>query len=553
MKLRMPVGYSDFKALIDDGYFYVDKTLLIKAIIDDSLVTLFTRPRRFGKTLNLSMLQYFFGYGDNEYLFRDKNIWSAGEKYKQKQGKYPVIFFSLKDIKTSTFEDMFEEIKAQILFMLAPYENIITGPNIGIVEKQYYERILLNQGTVADYRNVLKYLSATMHEYYKSKVVILIDEYDTPLNSAHINSYEKEAIEFMRGLLSGAFKDNVHLERGVISGINRIAKENIFSGLNNLVVNTVYDDTYSQYFGITELELKDMLTCCGIEDQLSEIKKWYNGYNIGGYDIYNPWSVINYIKYRKLQPYWVNTGSNDLIVECIQRSNKFFKDIFAQLMNGEAINAAIEKEMTYDRLDTTGNILGLFMNSGYLTLADNVTKYDQYNVKIPNYEIKDEFDKIIAKSLNTEYSTMITMFSALIKGDYEQFKELYSTIVKQTLSFYDTKENAYHMFTLGMSVSLKDIYNVKSNLESGDGRSDIICYPKNIKYPPIIIEFKTYKADNDDVSNDKLGALAVEAVKQVKDNEYYIDFKNANYKKCIVLGIAHYKKNCEIVMEELKI
>jgi hypothetical protein len=558
IKKGMPIGISDYKDLIDEYAYYVDKTLMIKDIIDDTAkVLVFTRPRRFGKTLNLSMLYYYFSKSDddNSYLFRDKKIFQQGERYVSELGKYPVIYLTFKDVKESGYEKTLEQIKYMLIFLFDKYNFILKSDKLSDIEKQKFNDILYGKGSEADYKNSLKLLSSLLESYYHEKVIIFIDEYDTPLNAAHTNNYQSEAVDFMRGLLSGAFKDNSSLKKGVITGINCIAKGNIFSGLNNVKVYTVFDDIYAEYFGITELEMKELLHYNNME-LTDEVKKWYDGYKIGSYDMYNPWSAINYVNDKKLQPYWVNTGSNDLIIECLRKSDNIFKDKFSKLLNYESIKVKIEKEMTYEMLDMEDNIWGLFMNAGYITLAGESTGFRDYNIKIPNYEIQLEFEKIVTISANMTSGYLYDMFQALLKNNIELFVYRYKLLLMQVMSYHDNRENAYHMFMLGLCATLRNIYTVKSNLEVGLGRSDIILIPKDKKYHPIIMEFKAVGKEDIEkpkFSDKKLEDLADEAIKQIKDKEYYKIFEGGGFKDTLIMGISHHKKQCIVKIEYFKV
>jgi hypothetical protein len=503
------------------------------------------------------MLYYYFSKSDddNSYLFRDKKIFQQGERYVSELGKYPVIYLTFKDVKESGYEKTLEQIKYMLIFLFDKYNFILKSDKLSDIEKQKFNDILYGKGSEADYKNSLKLLSSLLESYYHEKVIIFIDEYDTPLNAAHTNNYQSEAVDFMRGLLSGAFKDNSSLKKGVITGINRIAKENIFSGLNNVKVYTVFDDIYAEYFGITELEMKELLHYNNME-LTDEVKKWYDGYKIGSYDMYNPWSAINYVNDKKLQPYWVNTGSNDLIIECLRKSDNIFKDKFSKLLNYESIKVKIEKEMTYEMLDMEDNIWGLFMNAGYITLAGESTGFRDYNIKIPNYEIQLEFEKIVTISANMTSGYLYDMFQALLKNNIELFVYRYKLLLMQVMSYHDNRENAYHMFMLGLCATLRNIYTVKSNLEVGLGRSDIILIPKDKKYHPIIMEFKAVGKEDIEkpkFSDKKLEDLADEAIKQIKDKEYYKIFEGGGFKDTLIMGISHHKKQCIVKIEYFKV
>ncbi len=580
-KKGMPIGISDYKNLIDRNAYYVDKTLLIKDIINDKSETIvLTRPRRFGKTLNLSMLYYYFNNSgdDNTYLFKDKKIYKQGEIYTSELGKYPVIYLTFKDIKQINWESSCEKIIMEISSLFIKHKYLLNSNVLEGSEKTIYHEVFNGTGDIEIYQNSLKLLSKALEQYHQQKVMILIDEYDTPLNAAHTNGYQMEAVDFMRGLLSGAFKDNNSLKKGIITGINRIAKENIFSGLNNVKVYTVFDDMYAEYFGITEPEMKEMLLNNDME-LTDEVKKWYDGYRVGGYDIYNPWSAINYINDKKLQPYWVNTASNDLIIECLRKSDNIFKDKFSKLLNYESIKVRIEKEMTYEMLDIEDNIWGLFMNAGYITLAGENTGFRDYNIKIPNYEIQLEFEKIVTISANMTSSYLYDMFQALLENNIDLFVYRYKLLLIQVMSYHDNRENAYHMFMLGLCASLRNIYTVKSNLEVGLGRSDIILIPKDKKYHPIIMEFKAAgkegieklapmekpavsgntldSVDDMDSRNTPetlaLETLANEAIKQIKNKEYYKVFEGEGFKDILLMGIGHHRKQCAVKTEYFEI
>jgi hypothetical protein len=580
-KKRMPIGISNYKNLIDRNAYFVDKTLFIRDIInDESEAVVFTRPRRFGKTLNLSMLYYYFSNSgdDNTYLFKDKKIYKQGERYTSELGKYPVIYLTFKDIKQRTWEYCYNMLKRDISRMFIKFIYLKNSNVLLATEKKDFISILEGNADATAYMSSLELLSSALEKYHKEKVMIFIDEYDTPLNTAHTNGYQREAVDFMRGLLSGAFKDNSSLKKGIITGINRIAKENIFSGLNNVDVYTVLDKKYSEYFGITEPEIKELLYYNDME-LTDEVKKWYDGYRIGGYEVYNPWSIINYVNRKELQPYWVNTASNDLIIECLRKSDNIFKDKFSKLLNYESIKVRIEKEMTYEMLDMEDNIWGLFMNAGYITLAGENTGFIDYNIKIPNYEIQLEFEKIVAISANMTSGYLYDMFQALLENNIELFVYRYKLLLIQVMSYHDNRENAYHMFMLGLCASLRNIYTVKSNLEVGLGRSDIILIPKDKKYHPIIMEFKAAGKEDieklapmekpavsgntldsvDDMDSRNtpetlaLETLANEAIKQIKNKEYYKVFEGEGFKDILLMGIGHHRKQCAVKTEYFEI
>ena len=521
------LGQSDFRALRIRKNYYIDKTMYIKDIIDnDSSVILVTRPRRFGKTLNMSMLRYYFDCSqkDNKELFEGLKIMEQGEEYTSKLGYYPCIYLTLKDISEVNYQNMILNLKTAVSDMYLEHIYLLDSDKIYPFEKEQIKDILSYKEDEIVLRNSIKTLSKYLNRYYNKPVMLFLDEYDVPLQSAYVNGYYEQGVTFFKTFYGTTFKDNQYLQKTVLTGVSRVAKESVFSGANNFKVFTVLDDEFSDDFGITEKEMDKIIEDFEVQDEKEEIKKWYDGYIIGHTEgIYNPWSILNYLTDRKLMPYWVNTSSNDLI-KLILKNSATVKEKIEQLLRDEEIEVPINLETVIVGIEQNEeNIWGLLLGTGYLKVTGVVDlAMGVYKVKIPNYEIKFLFqniirdwfnDKVIGNNLNTILKDLVTL-------KLDEFEQKFKVLVRQMFSFMDvgenTAENFYHAFVLGMLVGLKDNYYVKSNRESGYGRYDIMLEPKDKNGNSFIMEFKVYREEKEKDINDTIE----NAKKQIEERKY---------------------------------
>jgi len=521
------LGQSDFRALRIRKNYYIDKTMYIKDIIDNnSSVILVTRPRRFGKTLNMSMLRYYFDCSqkDNKELFEGLKIMEQGEEYTSKLGYYPCIYLTLKDVNEDTYEKMILNMKTAMLNTYKEHMYLLDSDKIYPFEKEKINNILYFREDEVTLKNSVKDLSEYLSRYYDKPVMLFLDEYDVPLQTAYVEGYYEEAVKFFKTFYGTTFKDNQYLQKTVLTGVSRVAKESIFSGANNFDVYTVLDDEFSDDFGITEKEMDKIIEDFEVQDGKEEIKKWYDGYIIGHTEgIYNPWSILNYLKNKELKPYWVNTSSNDLI-KLILKNSATVKEKIEQLLRDEEIEVPINLETVIVGIEQNEeNIWGLLLGTGYLKVTGVVDlAMGVYKVKIPNYEIKFLFqniirdwfnDKVIGNNLNTILKDLVTL-------KLDEFEQKFKVLVRQMFSFMDvgenTAENFYHAFVLGMLVGLKDSYYVNSNRESGYGRYDIMLEPKDKNGNSFIMEFKVYREEKEKDINDTIE----NAKKQIEERKY---------------------------------
>ena len=521
------LGQSDFRALRIRKNYYIDKTMYIKDIIDnDSSVILVTRPRRFGKTLNMSMLRYYFDCSqkDNKELFEGLKIMEQGEEYTSKLGYYPCIYLTLKDISEVNYPNMILNLKTAVSDMYLEHIYLLDSDKIYPFEKEQIKDILSYKEDEIVLRNSIKTLGKYLNRYYNKPVMLFLDEYDVPLQSAYVNGYYEQGVTFFKTFYGTTFKDNQDLQKTVLTGVSRVAKESIFSGANNFDVYTVLDDEFSDDFGITEKEMDKIIEDFEVQDEKEEIKKWYDGYIIGHTEgIYNPWSILNYLKNKELKPYWVNTSSNDLI-KLILKNSATVKEKIEQLLRDEEIEVPINLETVIVGIEQNEeNIWGLLLGTGYLKVTGVVDlAMGVYKVKIPNYEIKFLFqniirdwfnDKVIGNNLNTILKDLVTL-------KLDEFEQKFKVLVRQMFSFMDvgenTAENFYHAFVLGMLVGLKDSYYVNSNRESGYGRYDIMLEPKDKNGNSFIMEFKVYREEKEKDINDTIE----NAKKQIEERKY---------------------------------
>ena len=542
MKKALPIGVSDFRNIRMDNGYYVDKTLLIADWLQTMKgnVTLITRPRRFGKTLNMTMLREFFDLTrDSQALFADLAI--AQSDYAREMNQWPVIFLSFKDCKRSKLSSLLCLMDV-LLQALDELPEGMTLAESDAVRLQQIRQILLKQDLDGlEYLNRTIYLlSKLLYQHYGKKVIILIDEYDTPMVDAYEHGYYEDVHAFFSSLYGSALKDNPYLERAMLTGIHRIAKENIFSGLNNLEVCTVLSEKYQQYFGLTPEETQTLLAY--YELPLDEkVQGMYDGYRFGQQEIYNPWSIINYADNKKLAPYWVNTASNEILVQAMLAADAEVQEDLEALLSAGRARVPVDLQTSFFEIEQPATLWGLFLGSGYLTVMDAPEWDDLQTVRIPNQEVMSSFRQIIERYGGFRPNSLAKLFDALLHQDMERFRRSYEQIILTCTSFYDgAGENAYHMLFLGMCVYLSGDYFIRSNVESGHGRADIILTAKRSGKPNFVLEFK---------QGEDTERLAQEALAQIHQKRYYADLKG----ETLLIGIAHNLKQCEIAYETIRL
>lgn len=542
----LPIGISDY-VRAQSEYYYVDKTLLIKEFLDRRpLVSLFTRPRRFGKTLNMDMLRVFFEISDEDTsrYFADKAIWNCGEEYRAYQGKYPVIFLTFKDVKFDTWEATIDKIRGLLQEEYGRHQELIDSDKLSQYEKIYFTKILDSSANEVELTSALERLSKMLAAHYGKAPIIIIDEYDTPIQEGYSKDFYDEIIGFMRNFFSGAFKDNKNLSYGFLTGILRIAQESIFSGLNNLSVNTVMDEEYDSFFGFTSDEVKKMLEYYGMSKKESELKDWYDGYLFGSEEIYNPWSVINYISRGGIpQAYWVNTGKNEILEDLLKVATDDITERLYALLHGERIIARIDQNVVYSSLtEEPANIYSLLLVAGYLKAPKKELQADgSYlcEVSIPNREIAAVYkSEILSHFLQVGVITRNTankIAESLYANDYKKLQNAVAEYMDKSISFYDGgTEGFYHGLMLGLIALMDNQYKIKSNRESGDGRYDICLIPREEKYPGIIMELKW----KEKLSEAALVSLAEEALVQIDELRYDSELTEDGIADIIKFGIA---------------
>ena len=529
----LPTGISDFKTVVENNYYYVDKTAFIEEICKNTGKTLlFTRPRRFGKTLNMSTLKYFFDIKnaeENKKLF--DNLYIEKSDSIKEQGKYPVIFLSFKDIKERSMEKCEEQLKDIVSDLFRENLNIINS--LDEFDKEDFINICRKDFTKIVLGNSLKFLSKVLYEHYKKKIIVLIDEYDTPLVSAYQYGYYDEALNLFKGLYSSVLKDNSYLQTGVMTGIIKVNKAGIFSDLNNLKLNTILDNMYSEFFGITEKEVNDILSYYNLEYKISDIKRWYDGYKFGNSEIYNPWSILNFIETKELKAYWIDTSENYLINQVIKNAGEDLFETLKEIFSGKAIEETVTGNSSMSTLLTQQEIWELMLFSGYLTVEKKIDR-NQYLLKIPNKEVQDFFkDKFIEVSFGG-YSRFYNTIKVLLDNNIEKFQMLLQQIILSSLSYHDTdkEEKFYHMFILGLIQALDSEYYITSNRENGYGRYDIALEPKNKSKKAFILEFKVAETEK------YLENKALEGLNQIFEKEYDRDLKEKGISQITYIAIA---------------
>ena len=536
----LPIGVSDFK-LATTGYYYVDKTLMIRDFLDKKpMVSLFTRPRRFGKTLNMDMLRVFFEKTneDTSVYFKDKQIWQCGDYYTKHQGRYPVIFLTFKDVKSMTWEETFQKIRRLISLEFIRHNELETSSVLTAYEKEQYHLLAGDSGDEVDCQMGLQLLSLLLHKHYGRECIIIIDEYDTPIQQGHTCNFYPEIVNFMRNFFSGGLKDNPHLAFGFLTGILRVANESIFSGMNNLKTYSILDDGYSSYFGFTEKEVKDMLRYYGKDDKYNELSEWYDGYRFGNTEIFNPWSVINYISDNCFpKAFWQSTGSNEIIGEIIQTATpEITKDLY-KLLCGEKIAAYIDTGVIYPEVQNNPySIYSFLLVAGYLKVANIYPQSDgnfMCDVAIPNKEITFVYEKEVLNRTN-QNSLAISISQAIFSKDTQKLQSLLEDFMVKSISSIDgANEGFYHGMMLGLCAILGNRYKIRSNRESGLGRFDIQLMPLAKGMPGFIFEFKHTKDEHTDLS-----ALADSALQQIEAKKYDTELRDNGVNSIISIGIA---------------
>ena len=542
MKL-IPTGIENFKELIDKDYYYVDKTNLIVNIINEKVV-LYTRPRRFGKTLNMSMLYYFFSIKEkkNSYLFNHLNISKNIDALKH-QNKYPTIFISLKDMKVPSMENQLLNFSSIIARLLDQFEDILDYDIFNDREKTLLNKYHMGIASKNELAESLLNISICLEKYYHQKVIILIDEYDVPLQSAYQNNYYDEMVDFLRSVFSSALKTNDALEKGIMTGCLRISKESIFTGLNNFTSYSILNNIGNEYFGFNENEVKQLLEDYQLSSYMNEVKEWYDGYLFGNTEIYNPWSTLMYVK-NKIQDqsfkpvsFWANTSGNDLVVNYIQNGSDELHEEFEQLIQGKSLTKYIKPELTYREMDNINNIYSFLLLTGYLKIKEDLGE-NKYKLIIPNKEVYEIYKQTFM-SYFEDYTFVRKedLYQSLVKGDVDHANEILGDILSRSITYFDNEESFYHGFLLGLFSGKK----IKSNREAVHGRFDLCIFPKQIFQTALILECKHSKIVKDLIKDSS------EEAQQIIDNKYEEEIINEGYLHVKGYGISFYKKYCYIV------
>lgn len=545
MKL-LPTGIENFKTMIDKSAYYVDKTNFIEDVLSEQVV-LYTRPRRFGKTLNMSMLYYFFSIKEkeNSYLFDGLNI-SKNKDALKHQNKYPTIFISLKEMKNLTFDAQISSFSNVIYELLEKNLEILSSDQLSDTTKDILYKLHNRSSSIEDLKISLRVITNALYTYYQQKVIVLIDEYDVPLQSAYQNNYYEEMVEFLRSVFSSALKTNDALEKGVMTGCLRISKESIFTGLNNFTAYSVLNNISSESFGFTESEVKQLLKDYNLSEKMDEVKEWYDGYQFGNNEIYNPWSTLMYVKnimqdvsFKPIS-FWANTSGNDLVVKYIQNGDKKLRKEFDVLMNGQSLIKYIKPELTYREMDNINNIYSFLLLTGYLKVIKNRGE-NQYELVIPNKEVYEIYKQSFM-SYFEDYTTSRKgeLYQELVDGDAKKVNLLLNDILLRSISYFDNQESFYHGFLVGL---LND-YEVVSNKESGNGRFDVCVLPENILGTVVLIECK-HSISEDDLIDD-----AKEGARQIVEKKYLEEHRFKKYENAIGYGMSFYKKQCYVVKVE---
>ena len=553
-KKSLPIGISEFRKAVSK-FYYIDKTLLIRDLIDEgAAVSLFTRPRRFGKTLNMDMLREYFEISseDTSKYFKDKLIWECGDEYRQEQGKYPVIFLTFKDVKFQTWEETLENIRHILQDEFNRHAEILVSSRVSDYDKEYYQSIVSGTASEVALTGALAQLSKILHQHYNIPPIIIIDEYDIPIQQGHTKGFYDDVVSFIRNLFSGGLKDNRHLSYGILTGILRVAKESIFSGLNNLKINSILDEKYSQYFGFTPDEVREMAEYYEVPEKYEEICEWYDGYRFGETEIFNPWSVINYFNNNcKPKAFWQSTGSNDIIGEVLAHADEDIYERLNALMQGKSFLTYVDTGVIYPQIQNNpSSIYSFLLVAGYLKAVKSDAEFGSdymCEVAIPNKEISFVYSKEILAKLNAiiPQSTAIAIQEAIYAADPAAVQKQLRKLLLQSVSFNDTSDEIfYHGLVLGLCAMFDNRYFVTSNRESGEGRFDIQLMPKNSKLPGILIELKATK----DCTEENLAKLAQTALQQIEDRHYDTEMVTHGIMNVIKFGVAFSGKKVSIAL-----
>lgn len=551
-KKPLPIGISEFRKAATK-FYYIDKTLFIKELIDEgAAVSLFTRPRRFGKTLNMDMLREFFEISneDTSVYFKDKLIWKCGAEYRREQGKYPVIFLTFKDVKFSTWEETLENIRHLLREEFTRHSEVLDSPIVSDYDKDYFRAVISDNISDVLLTNALAQLSKLLHLCYKKAPVIIIDEYDIPIEQGHSLGFYNEVVAFIRNLFSGGLKDNRHLSYGFLTGILRVAKESIFSGLNNIKINSVLDNRYSEYFGFTSEEVKEMASYYGVPEKFAEISEWYDGYRFGETEIFNPWSVINYFNNDcKPRAFWQSTGSNDIIGEVLQNADEEIFERLNSLMQGKSFLTCIDTSVIYPQIKSNpSSVYSFLLVAGYLKAIktdEQVTGDYMCEVALPNKEISFVYSKEILSRLQNiiPVSTATAVQEAVFSNNLICLEQQLKKLLIQSVSYNNTSsEGFYHGLILGLCAIFDNRYYVTSDRESGKGRFDIQLSPKSEKLPGIIIELKAEK----ECDEKRLNALSKQALEQINARLYDTELFSHGVSTVLKYGVAFCKKDVSI-------
>ena len=539
---RIPIGISNFKDLMMNDYYYIDKTEWINDVLDE-YVTLYTRPRRFGKTLNMSMLYHFFSNREDGKVFEGLKITHHKEAMKH-MNQYPVLFITLKDMENTSFSDQIAKFKSIISQLIIQNIELLTSPHLIEFQKKMLNHYLNRESDIVDLKEALVNISICLKQHYNQNVIILIDEYDVPLKSAYTNGYYDEMVGFLKGTFSATLKDNDFLQKGILTGCLRVSRESIFTGLNNFKVNSIVDGTQSHAFGFTQDEIDKLLRDYGLDECKEEVKEWYDGYLFGETDIYNPWSSIMYVDKKLIKPkdtaisFWANTSSNQLVIDYIQRADDVMRKEFEELMSGKPITKYLELELTYKDMDELNNVYSFLFLTGYLKITRKVENH-VYELVIPNREVREIYQRSFMKYFRSYVETRKSDFvNALLEGNASIAQKLLGDILFKHVSYFDNQENFYHGLLMGI---LSD-YGSDSNKEIGEGRPDIVIYPRTYSDKVIVIECK-HSNDEDDIVGD-----SDKAARQIVEKKYQEGVLAKGYEDVIGYGIAFYKKLCKITL-----
>lgn len=554
---KLPIGVSDFKNLIDGNYEFIDKSLFIEEIVQSPLVTLIPRPRRFGKTLNLSMLRYYFEKKsdgtDERSLFKDLKITQSQGEHTNWLGKYPIVFLTFKDVKEDTFERSFDKIRKILADCYNEKNYLLNSDVLSESEKITFQKILDRSANDSDLHYSLLNLTRYLEKFHNEKIIVLIDEYDTPIHAGFLIGYYDQIILFFRGFLGSLLKDNSSLQKSVLTGILRVAKESIFSGLNNIGVYSLLQEKFSKYFGLTQKEVESLLQKYDLLEKTEDVKKWYNGYLFGEVTVYNPWSILCYLddKFKVFQPHWINTANNALIEKILTQNGNGFRDELLALLRGEIVEKEIvENIILADVMNNEDCLWSFLLFCGYLKTNETLVQKPnfKFTLSIPNAEVKIAFESFVKRWMQQRIQNpkLETMLKALTNGNIEIFEIIFSEFVLQSLSYHDVSRNhaeaVYHSFALGLFVMLKETHDVKSNGEAGTGRYDVLLIPHDKTKLGVIVEFKI-------VHKLSVKKTLQEAMKQIDREKYAQALKSSGVRKILKLAIAFQGKNifCESV------